>query len=1650
MTQWAIAPLEGLYNSIEQGSLDNSQYDRNLADLKALNVLDGKTKNATSRAQLEKGEIKLSSGDIHQVNEAFVFAAIGLSDELNLDEVVSAELILLNCDIDSDDENSNIALINGAKVAFYIRRQYVLQIVSYVTNCCDSNDKVYSDLVSDGTLIKNLVSAFKEVETQLEEIKQLVTKTKMLDSYDAFAKQNVRFRRDFLLTEYDSLSQILHGLVRNGTFMKKERLLDIVHRVSDMDPSDFFIVYFLSSLLQAFSQLHVLPDSDVRDLHKQFVEELKNDTIYAKPVKVAIIFAFLAFFIGWCKEDPSKRASSYDFATAVDEPMTKAVSLGAIEQFMAFAADTSELEKDSSIELFYDIRSLLQKHIPRLYARQLIDTDQSSHEYNSNSSDFETIRLSQQGQNLLLPAFNQLLQVIITDCAFLLTKMKDAEEDSLLSGEDLFLDEISAKADLERFFLTVHYFYAFRPEYCAVFWQDKESSAYGFIEWAMKCTDTLMRSSVFLMLSSLAFGEENSLNVYHYVNQNSQFSWIHIAQIISDYIVKILDVERKLEESQGNEKNEQDLTAVAMKSGLNEEVIVLLSSLYTLVGCVSHDLDEVTKSHLSKTFTSILFEFVKVNTPLLGAALKVLSNLVPQSEGSRSNFWYKLDSWIFRDSKLSLAQKSYREAYGSVLTTFSDVTGFLNLLESLLRVCTTGFDEYLKFGVLPFPAKLGKGYRNVGVWPYFNYVFNEVFVQSQQLTNMKEKAAVQKPILQIIDYALRSFDYSVILNSIPAGSNLDELVETDDFYCYVQESPATAAINYLFEEKVFTVLFANASFGVDNLAFASRNSSESLELLKLALKNINQLLVCQETYVEELCPIVKRNTKADYFLPHDFGIHGLKSFYNAVFFDLPMIAHFGLYVGLEDCTIASQSLQILKKLAVEMKGHHNKAIVKDTLLSVFDSVDESARVKEAFINQLLMPITDEETLRLKVEILSFLSQTLFYTDKQPSVAHFLLGFFIGSTLSLGPDLNTFISSGHSVLDSIIFLLQSSLEMMNDENIENAPVQLASLSMEIILKLCRNTLTSTLILSRLSDSGLFEKLLVLDPKVNNITRWSSEIISGNSANGFPDYTDEKSAGAFLRFLSYRTFSLQFLSLDIHRLSSQSLKANIDSRIDLLISDIMQPPRIFSFLDVLSFEITALPSEVLQELIVCADIDLGALKAEDSISNSDKIYDMTRLHSLVQLKTQSLSRCLPIVTPHTTIPDTEALYQVSKSEEVILTNYLSTNFSFHRFKSLQLSVLHSWVQLVQIVVLDGHLSKEARSKFILELFEALVPRIMDCIELDVAYTEEIVSLCVFLYDTYHKDHHLHSKSNSIDGRLMSLFMACINGIRSPLSTLSLRSDFYALANRFLSNVLKDSREAKQIAQTLKMSSGRLIEVVFNDAISGEGSSRITGILFLDSLFQLASLHKVNFALESLVKTNMLLLIGHSLTATDDFLKSGLEGISLDNLLYELTAFKSTIHFLIRVAETRSGAQALVQNDIFHVIESCSFLKVDPDLGLDLVFDEVSMDTSNPLHVSLSLDSSLTLNQDACGLSLFEIVVPVFQLMTSILLSMGSANKAVVRRTRTLLDHFRKLVQGVLKRDALIEEDESFQRETMNSEGLAQLVKLVVLLCTLTAYK
>lgn len=1677
---WNILPFEVLYASIENDDFNSTVFEDVLTDLQNLNVNNNKLKNQESRSILEKGKISLSDGSEYKLSQDFIVAAIRLSDELNLDEIVTCELMLSNLSDLDYSKNDTLLLINNGKIQYYMRRQYILQIVSYVVNCMGKGDPLIDKLITNdtkATLLSNILPAFKSIHSQLNDIKQMINRAQILEQNDTLFKQTIKFRRDFLLKEYDILGQILYGLTNLGLLLTKKSIQDIFDHVMEFDANDYFIIYYLPALFLAFNNLEQFEnESDVKDLYSQFIKDLKSDdNVSSKPIKATLIFVFLTFFISWCRTKPSERTASIDFKTGIDEPMMLAVEYGAFEQLLAITAETSIIEKDKSIDLFYDIRSLLQRHIPRLVPKYLLDNELSydkigkqnnmmnmsnnnmnlsnsvatnmngtvnnSTPYDSTIYDFqpENMHFSEQIETFFLSTTHVVLQRIITDCAFLLTKIKDAEEDSLLSGEDLDLDDICEKADLERFFITLYFFYASRPEYSKEFLEDKESNAYGFIEWAAKCSDSFMRSCFYLLVSSLSFGHENSIHVFHYFGDNNLVSWKLIAQCISDYIVKINNFNNlEQQRNQNLESSESDALVLALEEGLNEETIIFLSSLLTLVGSVAHDVDESVKQALSSLFMDILFEFSKLDTPLVGACFKTLSHLVPVDTKDKLKFWLALDSMIFKSSNFSNVANSYSSLFSSIFTNFTEILGFLHLFNKLMK---NSIAEDVSFGKLEFPVKLGQGYRKVGIVPYFDFITHNVFVPSSRINDKACKEAIQIPILEIFNSALQSFDYNVIINAAATFTDLNKLVVTPDFFTYVQESPASVMINYFLEEPVFKGVFNIIKASISDLSYQNDIATSHTSLAKYSLDIIDRILEFQDTYTEELLPILKKHQNTNYMIPKDMGTHGLRSFYDAIFFNLDIIAHFGLYVGATNHSIASKSISILNKVSSRYAVDSSQQYGQNKLLVIFDAVDESARIKDAFISQLEFPIDSDESLNIKLEALEFLNDNLSFTDQSVTVSHFLLGFHVTNILSTGPKLSTFIASETSLFKTILFLLQSSLETLDPTNIEYAPMRLASLSMEILLKLCRNPLTSKIVSDVLLEYGFFETVVELDPVVTKYTRWEGQSYHSISSEDIDTFVNSSSIGALLSFLSYRNHLIQYLSLFIHRISLVGTGSQLLSYVDLLISNIMYSAKVFSFLNTLGYKNIPVDKKLIDSVSRLGSLPLDLTKVNLAHNCNGQVFDLENVNNMLKLFKRShepVSSSMVL----TNADEKNKFHNEIDAEIANVKKYVVHFISNAKLNKLQFSILHSWVQLVQILVSDGKLGPLERSNFVLEIFSVIIPKINDYVEFDIKLSEDLVSLAVFLYDVYNQDRLLINKKHSLDGRLQNLFKVCIHGITSPLSSVSLRSDFYVLANQYLVRVLNDNTISGDILQSLRVQSERFVEAICNDAIYGESTSRITAILLLDSLVQIANSNRENIILDALVKNTQLQLIIRTLKNVDRLINSKTDSVSIDSLLYEITAFKAITYFLVHIAETRNGAQCLIQNKLLQVIGDITFLKCDLDLGLTVLAQDKLTQKSGVVEITLD-EKKLNGNPNN-NLSLKELTVPLFKLLTAVLISAGNQNQEVIRNVKTLLISIRKLLICIFKYDT-IEETEGLKKDHSSNE----LVRLTVLLCSLTSY-
>lgn len=131
------------------------------------------------------------------------------------------------------------------------------------------------------------------------------------------------------------------------------------------------------------------------------------------------------------------------------------------------------------------------------------------------------------------------------------------------------------------------------------------------------------------------------------------------------------------------------------------------------------------------------------------------------------------------------------------------------------------------------------------------------------------------------------------------------------------------------------------------------------------------------------------------------------------------------------------------------------------------------------------------------------------------------------------------------------MLEASLNSITKDNIDYAPMRLATAALEIILKLCRNPLTSGLLYSYLIKENFFERIMILDPQVTRFTTWNGSPFDNSTEEKCKNFIESESVGAFLSFLAYRNYWTQYLGLFIHKISFSGTKSEVLTYVNYLI-------------------------------------------------------------------------------------------------------------------------------------------------------------------------------------------------------------------------------------------------------------------------------------------------------------------------------------------------------------------------------------------------------------------------------------------------------------------------------------------------------------------
>lgn len=1133
-----------------------------------------------------------------------------------------------------------------------------------------------------------------------------------------------------------------------------------------------------------------------------------------------------------------------------------------------------------------------------------------------------------------------------------------------------------------------------------------------------------------------------------------------------------------------------------------------------------------------------------------------------------------------------------KEAFRIAFHNISEISNFVKLLQRLLFTSTLNDKP-----VLPYPTDLGAAYRHkkqIGIWPYIEFLIAEVFEKSTDLPVVEARLSIQSDVLSIIENSLTAIDWDlyeelapkVFPNAAPQnpfalGLSVNGTEVSLSYHNFIRLHHSLAILNYLFD-----IGACRALFKIINIGDEINTNDETGLLVAKALSCVDKILGVQSTFIRKLLPVLQNmdgthsqsanpmgygtsmslmlstNSKLyeNVYYPPNLGTKGLSDFFDVMLINITSVVQVAMYVGSASQDIVKPALSILNKLATAPVFNRSSNISNDNLLlnnrllSIFEGIDESDRLKFSFLQQVESSNTSLET---KLDILSFIHARLVGA-KTMTIGHFLLGFVSkAGNLFLDPAEKE-VGLFHGLVDLLRSAIDHTSMVNNSTNaqqiISYGPAKLTCLILKIIVELCRNPITSRSALPYLREFDLLEKFLASQIRIDEYTIWDTKRFDGdiqeNYSNAFVQ--DPLARETFLSYIESQNLILQYFSFEVH--NNKSI-ARRERYMNLLLNGtefFNGTPKILEFLDISSFQLYNIEDFKLKEFE--KNYNLGALVQElcqDEELGKMRIDVLERVSKFVSQATFKVSygeQGAP-ATMSKEIVLVDAVAEAQKVSKSLVQVILALEI-----KALHSRSLHSWAQLIQVLTKEGLRDKGA---LILQVLQIVLPKINnDYYERDILFAEELISLCLFLCDIYEKeacevahgnDHGLH--------RLLPLLKTCFKGLASSNSTVNLRSNIYLILNKFLQAGIKSAEMIKQISACMSSTTNKMVDVICNDCVHSEGVLRISSIICLESLVHLLNMEKSQGILNILVKNNSISLLARSLKRADEIISdcgdsnnksinnnSGAgaahknnaykpnangtqnpyiysaqkldqiptengngnhnstvavakscrkSGISIDTLLYELTALKTTLYLLIRIGQTKAGASQLVQNEIFPIIRRLQFLAVDVDLGMEFYIEGADGGIDNAA-IRLSLDVPITLrdinyrrnivggydgneaiwegdDQNISGkngsanrgatnsgksVSYYELLVPVFQLVATILVSGGPSYRPGVGQAEQLLQQFRPLVQAIMKRDAIMAtigqsaNGVATGSPEFASEGLPEMVNLFTLIHSVLA--
>ncbi|KAL8736026.1 MAG: hypothetical protein Q9166_000588 [cf. Caloplaca sp. 2 TL-2023] len=1607
------------------------------------NLLDRPSKSDTSRKKLESGIIQIDESD-YEVNKEFQESALQLADALDLDELRSAELLI---DSQGDAELLGRSTMVSALISFHERRQFLLESLRMLLRNSENLDceehlrneqlQIVGDIleVKDGPArngslyTRKCLKAMTDIEKWIYALAERYQGTLALGQPISSEHDEIMsFQQSSLAQQHESLGAIITYLVK-GSYTNVEDFLKLLEHMPTIERWNHITVHYVPSLA-AFTSQYGSPDNggslrEARMLHKRIMDAKDTSPWTLRNLQAAVISWWLAEYSGRYLEQrlgsPVQGADLEVEARSRSDAFLQALRDGAFQCTLSIC---SQIYPD---DIYDPARNGLTEYLLR-------DTPPLP---------TEAARTNALFRDLLLEQIESFVNSLISNMPDTLRQFQISEDDQrkkILGGVPPQARSTLYDQDLhlERFLVIIAYAFDQRTEAAESFWADPDSNLYGFLQWASKRQSTPRVGAFCELLRSISRGEECATAAHQFllddsnakstrIRRSSSLNWGQIFGELNLYAAKIREnpVTSRPPIRYGGKPNAGDID--------EPESALMLECYLRLMAHICKE-SSVARSWLwnHETFKilDVMFTMSDVSVPprlQAWAISTVCAMLTNKTLEAGVVVWTVMDQWASNPSSSVLAMSRPGKpmtpmicmeevTFEALSKTFDQANAFISLLQNLV---SPGADEIGLHDALPFPEQLGGSYRLSGIEPYIDFAFGKIFaakpptvddpVQSRLLTNN---------VLNLAATCLAGFNENLVILASRSSVVVDTAIEASSLDVYARLHPFSRVMEWMFNDGVLAALFTAANQDINAVAATSPSSPIVLTVLR-SIEVMNRIMDLQSTYFEILRPLIKLHSSGH---RHAVLNPTLASFEDSVATNLDLVVNLSLYSGLGNRELAINSLKLLEKLSSSrrLNASSTPALRQqpsgNRLVGVLEQHGDLDRVRISFT--LAMQYDDRELdlgpgapgWTIKSVMLDFLGHSLASLPDRPNLAHAILGFACnGATLSIEP--NGAFAGGTSVFHSIVQLTAEYPDGL-DNSIQLWSSSIRQKAMRVLSILRASPLTSVLAMAELRAAdflfAMFLRQIVITPdtKLDGLSIRDENFAHTDSALVLERYLDQRCS-----LLEYASSELRLIVAE----GTPTLKARILSTLfgSTTMPDGAQFPNVPVF-DLLDFLGADFPTPVLSPSSNWfADVNF-TIAFDSQNATAGEAAQMYLVEQLLALRLNEVRKSGYLEDAHEqekALTDAEAYMAFFRMQKNIRS-----------LEDVRLRTLKAWSNLMTLAISHCDLNQGGRATLVLQALQIVMPKFERyAIESspEAMILAKLVQALLFNVDLKSSALDETKVTDVADDRFFNVFRTCLRAINVPEGDINLREVLYNICFRYLTSIAdscKPKSRQHSVTQTVKASGKKTIDTICDDAYGGSGTCRASAVLFLDALTATAAVENSNYMIDSLVRTNFIVI---SVEAIRD-IPTELRDMGAQDVPLLLSYYESKLALLLTLSQTRPGAAQIINAGLFQTIRDSGLFSVDPDLGL-------SVDNSNALA------------------KFYKLLLAVVRVIAAVLMSRGAQNQQTIEQTKQFLADNRPLVVSVFKRQARIGSAAS-EGSTIDVD---ELVELFVLLMTSTEF-